>query len=393
MSDNLVIIGASYLQLPLVTRAREKGYETHVFAWSEGAVAGMHCERFYPVSIADVTAIAEICDALYPSGIVTIASDLAAVTVQKLAKRYGLPGNSEKCLRLTSNKGNMREAFTESGLPSPCSRTFGTDLTGMSAFARKTGFPLIVKPVDRSGSRGVTRIESFNELASAAELALHESFVKKIVVEAFITGVEVSVESISWEGKHHVLAITDKVTTGAPHFVELEHHQPSALPVGIQERIRSMVPYALDSLDIRFGASHTEMLIDSNNGIWLTEIGARMGGDMIGSHLVPLSTGYDFVGAVIDVATGSFAGVRSVDGGAAGILYWNPPAGTITHWENKAGNFPQIVESAIFLESKQQYQNARHSGERAGYAIYHSSEGRFTGSIDKIFTAHYSLHR
>lgn len=386
----LVIIGASYLQLPLVTRAREKGYETHVFAWEESALAKNHCDRFYPISITDIEGIEEICDRLNPVGIVTIASDLAAVTVQKLARRYGHPGNSDGAMQKTSNKGVMRKAFSTAGLPSPRFRVFGSSSTGMDAFALETGFPLIVKPVDRSGSRGVTRVDSQRELHGAIAHAFHESFVKEIVIEAFITGVEVSVESISWDGEHHILAMTDKVTSGAPHFIELEHHQPSLLSDEIQLRIRTIVPVALDALDITFGASHTELIVDSEGQVWLTEIGARMGGDMIGSHLVPLSTGFDFIGAVIDVATGSGPGVRIAEKGAAGILYWNPPNGTIARWEDRTAEFSQIVEHAVFLEPGQRYHGALHSGERAGYAIYHSNGERFPHQIHEIFAAHYS---
>ena len=65
-----------------------------------------------------------------------------------------------------------------------------------------------------------------------------ESIEKKVIIEEFIGGVEVSVETISWKGKHYILSITDKVTTNAPFFVELEHHQPSNLTIEIQNRIK-----------------------------------------------------------------------------------------------------------------------------------------------------------
>jgi hypothetical protein len=229
------------------------------------------------------------------------------------------------------------------------------------------------------------------DLSLAIQIAMNESFIGQIVIESFIIGVEASVESISWQGKHHILAITDKVTTGAPHFVELEHHQPSLLPIIVQERIRSIIPAALDALDIRFGASHSEVIVDAEGMVWLTEIGARMGGDMIGSHLVPLSTGYDFVGAVIDVATGSFNGVDTTPRGAAGIQYWNPRNGVITHVTIEASAYPEIVESAVFLEPGTHFHNALHSGERAGYIVYYSAEGRFRGCVDDIFTMKSSL--
>ena len=127
----------------------------------------------------------------------------------------------------------------------------------------------------------------------------------KAIIEEFVERREISVESISFEGKHYILQITDKVTTGAPFFVELEHHQPSSLSEDIQNKVRKIVNHALDSLHIQYGACHSESKI-TEGGIFVIEIGARMGGDFIGSHLVQLSTGYNFFKGVVEVALGAF---------------------------------------------------------------------------------------
>ncbi|MEI7503509.1 MAG: ATP-grasp domain-containing protein, partial [Paludibacter sp.] len=92
-------------------------------------------------------------------------------------------------------------------------------------------FPLIIKPTDRSGSRGVKKVLDIFDVKEAVERAKIESFTNQAIIEEYITGSEVSVETISWQGTHYILAITDKVTTGEPYFVELEHHQPSKLNI------------------------------------------------------------------------------------------------------------------------------------------------------------------
>jgi biotin carboxylase len=387
---NLVIIGASYLQAPLIKRAKEMGFSTHVFAWERDADAKNLCDYFYPISITDIDSIAAVCDQLKPVGIVTIASDLAAVTVQILAKRYALVCNSDESMRRTSNKGAMRDAFRDAALPTPKYAIFDSTYMRVEECAKDMGFPLIIKPVDRSGSRGISRVDKMQVLIPAIKLALSESFNKQIVIESFITGVEASIETVSWDGQHHILAITDKLTTGAPHFVELEQHQPSLLPEIVQDRIREIIPAALDALYIRVGASHAEVIVDVDGNIWLTEIGARMGGDLIGSHLVRLSTGYDFVGAVIDVATGSFHGAVTTPQGFAGVQYWNPPEGVISGVKDSSSDYPEIVESAVFIEPGTLVRGARHSGERAGYFVYKCQEGRFPYGVNDIFTAEYS---
>ena len=158
--------------------------------------------------------------------------------------------------------------------------------------------------MDRSGSRGITKIQKKEELKEAIRIAEEVSFDKRAIIEEFIEGQEYSVEYISWQGKHTFLALTQKFTTGAPHFIETGHLQPAEVSDTILEHIKRIVEHALDTLAVKFGASHSEIKIDKDGTIKIIEIGARMGGDCIGSDLVKISTGYDFVDMVIDVACG-----------------------------------------------------------------------------------------
>jgi len=144
------------------------------------------------------------------------------------------------------------------------------------------------------------------EIKIAIRNAKDESLLGEVFIEEFIEGNEISVECISWKGKHYLLAITDKVTTGEPNFVELAHHQPTQLFFDLQKSIREETFKALDALDTKFGASHTEFKITIKGEIFIIEVGARMGGDFIGSHLVKLSTGYDFLKGVIGCALNQF---------------------------------------------------------------------------------------
>lgn len=125
-----------------------------------------------------------------------------------------------------------------------------------------------------------------------------------VLVEQYIEGREISVEGISQKGEHQILTITDKITTGAPHFVELGHSEPSSLSFDIQAKVENVTLKILDVVGMSNGASHTEFRITEKGDIYLIEIGSRMGGDFIGSDLVWYSTGFDFVKAVIDVAIG-----------------------------------------------------------------------------------------
>ena len=301
MEKKLAIIGASYLQLPLIEKAKEMGFITHVFAWAANDVGETEADFFYPISITEVDAITAKCREIGICGICSIASDLGNYTVNYVANQLGLPGNSMQCTKMSTNKHLMREAFAANGDPSPQSILIdeSTDLTQL-----QLNYPIIVKPTDRSGSRGIFKLESSEELENAVASAISEGFEKKALVEEFVEGQEYSVEGISFNGKHHILAMTLKYTTGAPHFIETGHLEPAPVSDEMFEKVKKVVSHALDTLQIKNSASHTEVKIDQEGNIKIIEIGSRMGGDAIGSDLVYYSTGIDFVKAVIQVACG-----------------------------------------------------------------------------------------
>ena len=297
----IAIIGASYLQNPLILKAKAMGLETHVFAWKAGDIGEKTADYFYPISIVEKEEILNKCREIGIGGICSIASDLAAITVNYVAMKMGLPGNSLICTEKSTNKHKMREAFEQNGDPSPKSRLVHS---AENLKAVSLQYPIIVKPVDRSGSRGITKLESPDGLAKAIEYAKAQGFEKDALVEEFAVGQEYSVECISYQGVHHFLAMTKKFTTGAPGFVETGHIEPAPVSEKMLEQVKKVVFHALDSLGICNSASHTELKISSFGKIALIEIGGRMGGDCIGSSLVELSTGIDFVRAVIEIALG-----------------------------------------------------------------------------------------
>lgn len=371
MKKKLAIIGASYLQLPLVKKAKEMGIETICFAWEEGAVCKDICDRFYPISIVDKEDILKVCQEEKIDGITTIASDTAVVTVNYVASRMGLRSNPDEYSEVTTNKYKMRRCFMDNGVPSP-----KFTLVDDADHYQITGFrfPLIVKPTDRSGSRGVEKVLDPVQLEEAINRARKESFEHKAIIEEFVTGREISVESISNEGKHTILQITDKVTTGAPFFVELEHHQPSSLPEDIKSHVCEIVLHALDALHVKYGASHSELKITEDNDIRVIEIGARMGGDFIGSNLVQLSTGYDFLKGVIEVALGDFHEPQISEHSYSGVYFLSEETKQLKSIIENWKDYPEIVEAEI---TDNELRHIECSGDRSGYLIYKTNDKRF----------------
>lgn len=299
----IIIIGAGEFQNPLILKAHEMGYETHVFAWKSGDIGEQTADYFYPVSIVEKEKILEISKKINPNAVVSIGSDLATITVNYVARGLGLICNSVKNDYYSTNKFLMRKAFKKAGVKVPefiCTDA-ELDLEKISDLLK---FPVIVKPTDRSGSRGVTKVERIDDIFRAVNRAVSESFEKKAIIEEEIKGTEYSCECISFQGKHHVLAFTQKYTTGAPNYIEKGHIQPAIFPKYIEENIKQEIFRALDAIEVKFGASHSEFRIDTKGNMKIIEIGARMGGDCIGSDLVPVSTGNDFMKMVITSSEG-----------------------------------------------------------------------------------------
>lgn len=372
INKKLAVIGASYLQKPLVEKAKEMGLEVHCFAWEDGAVCKDIADHFYPISIIEKEEILSICQQVGINGICTIASDVAAPTVAYVAEKMGLVGNSYESAIRANNKYLMRESFSKADVPCPKYIVATPDTLNTPSVLdglREFQYPIIIKPSDRSGSLGVSKICTPAEYYPAINQAMKVSFKHEAMIEEFIDGREISVEFISYQGHHYPLQITDKVTTGAPHFVELEHHQPSSLSKDMYETIYSITEKALNALGITNGASHSEYKITPNGRIAIMEIGARMGGDFIGSDLVRLSTGYDFLKGVIEVALGIFKKPKITEHKYSGVYFLCKETEYLlpffNMWEsNHEIRYCEVIDNSL--------RNVLCSADRSGYFIYQS---------------------
>ena len=263
----IVIIGANNFQMPLIKKAKQLGYETHVFAWADGAVGAEFADYFYPISIIEKEKILEKCKEIKPDAITSVASDLATLTVNYLAEKLGLAGNSLECTKISTNKYEMRKAFQKYGVSVP--KFFEiSDVNDLSKI-KEMKTPIIIKPTDRSGSRSITKIEDLSDeekLKTAIRDAIEVSkllypnkkeWINKVlielkaIVEEYIDGDEFSAEGITYNGKHTILTITRKQTTGAPHFIETGHTEPAGLSNEMQEKVKKEVIAGLNSLKIK----------------------------------------------------------------------------------------------------------------------------------------------
>ena len=347
----LFIIGASILQLPAIQKAKELGYTVGVADYNAAAVGVAYADEFYNVSTNDPEGIYEAAKAFGADGIMTLATDMPMRSVAYACERLGLPGISCDTAVKATDKAEMIRAFEENGVAHPWYRVVNSPAEALDITHRVT-YPCITKPTDSSGSRGIMLAHTPEELVTAVAYSAENGRGGSVIVEEYMQGPEVSVEVVVWQGEVHILQITDKITTGAPRFVEMGHTQPSRLNAEVQEQIKDLTCRAVKAIGIE-------------NGPKMVELGARMGGDCITTHLVPLSTGVDMIRATIDICLGQTPDLTPKWNRGAAIRYLEVPCGFITAIDN--------VDAAGQIAGVQQISFTAKVGDYAG-GIYSSSD-------------------
>ena len=372
----IAIIGAGEFQVPLVKRCKERGIETHVFAWDEGAQAKEFAAKFYPISILNINEILEVCEKLKIDGICSIASELAMLTVSSIASKMHLVGNSIESANLTLNKKKMKDVFIQNNIPCALGREFSNYEEARVYSSRMLNSrELIIKPSDRSGSLAINHLKNLDHFENAFNFAYNSSFSKTVVIEEFIGGDEYSAETVSINGVHSLISFTQKVTTGSPYFVETGHFQPVVFSNSITINISKIINNALDVLKITQGISHCEFKI-LNNEIKIIEIGGRMGGDFIGSHLTPLSSGISMVDIAIDISLRQFSEaslVRKFNKSIGVMFLTSTIDGVLKESESNVLETIKILESKIDKKIGENIEKATSSCKRFGHIIFEGS--------------------
>ena len=313
MKKRIAIIGASTGQLPLCKKAKEMGLETYCFAWPEGAVCKEYVDHFIPISIFEMDKIFQYCRDCNVDGVASNASEETALVVSYVAERLGKVCTPYRVLMNIQNKVFVRQKTNAIPVLAQVRFEVGPLENLMSSFPR----PYVLKPVKGAAKKGVNFVDRSVENLSVPYDLKDATF----MAEEYIVGKEYSVESISYNNRHEVIQITEKVGTGAPHFVELEHHQPACLPVFVEERIRNVIPLVLSSIGFINGASHTEIKVDDKNSIYLIEVNPRGGGDYISNALINLSTDYDYLEKLLLVALDMYEPVAVHNIAYSGIYF------------------------------------------------------------------------
>lgn len=301
---SILIFGLSFLQKSLILQCRELGIKTIGIDISENPLCAEDVDAFEQVSGDNYERTIEVAKKYNVNGVICAATDKPLVMMARVAKALNLPFYSVDTAIWSTDKLLMKERFQQGGVP--CAK--GVVISSFEDFKReKWKFPLIVKPRDSSGSRGVIYCKDEAAVSDAIQEALMYSKKGNVLVEELIDGPEYSIESLHYKGKTHVLQFTQKQTTSFPYNVELGHIQPADLTDKQKEEIGEIINKIAAIFKFDNCASHTELKICSGK-IVVIETSPRLGGDFITSKLVPLSTGINMEKLLIKIAVGEEVG-------------------------------------------------------------------------------------
>ena len=357
--------------MTLIRSAKELGYHTIVIDPLENAPAKEIADVFEVVGPKDYDKTKEVALKNNVKGIVTCQMENPLLLMAKLANELNFIFPSERSVLNARNKFLMKECFVNAKIPCAKGKLIQPSEKITAEVCNEIGFPLIIKPVDSFSSRGVYKINAYDEIEKYLNITRNFSATGDILLEEFMEGPEVSVESVTQNGITTTIQITDKVITPYPTAVEMAHIQPSGLNEETQEEIRKLVKKAITALGLDNCASHAEVKI-TDQGPKMVELGARLGGDYITSHLVPLSTGLNIEAAAIQIAMGKAPHLTPNFKKASAIHYLDLPKGkTIKKIEARKDQLSnkRLNSILIFCKEGDVVPEITDSAKRAGCVI------------------------
>lgn len=369
----LLVLAAGILQVPIIKRAHEMGYYVIAADGDSNACGLQYADKAIVANITSEEEMLCIAREEEIDGVIHPCSEVSMHVMGRINDEMGLSGISrEQAIRAT-NKHLMREAFEKGGAPSPKSILTESAEDAWNHLQNDFQTNAILKPSRNSGSRGIAKVvrdiakEEFLELYN---VALNESRDKSVLIEQFIEGPEFSIEIIVWNGNVNILTVTDKKTTGAPHFVELGHSQPSCRTAKEVEILKAAAVAGVKALGVNNCACHAEAKLQDGKA-YLMEIGARMGGDFISTVLTRLSTGVDMIAAAVNCALGIEPILKpTTEKQGVCIRYFCPKPGKLARISNtELLDIPNVYSKEIYVKEGDIIQNVTSSLCRSGHVI------------------------
>ena len=305
MQPPIIVLGLTYNQVPLLQKIQALGHEAIAIGVGGGpSVAKAHADRWFPVSTMDADAVEALVREVGAVGMVTCGTSSAICTIAQVTETLGLSDKfiSPQVAHNAVFKENYRR-FIPGLMPGGFSHS---DAVAAYEGAKALTRPVLLKPADGGGGKGITVVEGPGAAEFERAFAYAESFsrIGEVIVEEFVRGPVVGVESLVLDGVVHLLAIPDKIVSPPPRCITLGVSFPSQLPQAVQARIHAVNAATIKQMGILWGPTHIDMVITPEGEPKVIDIGPRLAGGALMARLVPAAYRYDIYAAVIRLAMG-----------------------------------------------------------------------------------------
>jgi biotin carboxylase len=388
---SLIVLGGADGAITTVRAARRIGLRTVCVDQRTDAPASRWADEYCNVSTRDVPHLVEVfAPRRDVVGVVSPASDVNLPTQDALARGLGLPtGLSPDALRASVDKGFFRDVCEELGLPGP--RYVQGPPERVLAEATGLRFPVIVKPTDSSGGRGIGTCAAPGELGPAVAEAVAYSAAGVVIVEEYLAGRHHTAEAIVVDGRIALLGVGDRVLTAPPYFVTVEHRMPSRSPE-LAGRLRVMLDAICARLDYRWGSLNVDVLVTADDRVVLVEMGARLGGNG-SAELLGLVHGLDVTEASTRLAVGDRPALVPTRAGHAAfrVLSARRPGKLVAiEGVDAARALPGVVDLVIAAQPGDHVEPYHRAGAKLGYVMVAAADPRqletTLDTVDRVLT-------
>jgi len=269
----IFILGGSSLQLDLILEAKKMFFYTIVLDMDKNCIGSKWCDEFLHIDISNKELVFEKAKDYNIEAILTSATEVGNTTACFVGEKLGLNTNSYQTALNTTNKILMKEILIKNNLP-----TAMHQILNNNTLTTWDKFPCIVKPSDSSGGRGVYYCKNNDELEINKKISLTFSKSDSLIIEEYIKGEQFSIETITVNNHHSIIAITKEYINDIPNIVETHQTIPATINELLKQEIQNLIFSTLDKFNISFGASHIEIRVDENKNIYIVELASRIGG-------------------------------------------------------------------------------------------------------------------
>lgn len=391
MKKKLLILGGDHFTIPVVEAAHKQGYYVITCDYLPDNVAHKHSDEFINYSTTDKEGILAWAKKHPIDGIVTF-TDSGVVTTAYVQHHLRLPqiGPLES-VEILQNKARFRQFLTDNGFVVPKAKGFSKKedaLTSKDFFT----LPIIVKPVDAAGSKGVTKVSEWSELEKAIDWAIKFSFSGDFIIESFIEkkGCSSDSDCFSVDGQFKFISFSAQRfdENAAGEYTPAAFSWPPAMSMQAQAELSSELQRLISLLGMRTTVYNVETRVGTDNKPYIMEISPRGGGNRL-SEMMRFATGVDMITAAVRAAVGDSVEIeqKPLDGYWAEIIVHADKTGCLEEIEIASEIEPNVKEKDFWFkkgDEVKEFQSARDAigtlvlrfddAEKLEYAITHQRE-------------------